>query len=152
MSASRNVRRRASSRREARFPAYQTRWPCCQPPSWQPQRQASRCTATLPTVSPGFRPWSTQRSFPCRKSVMKSVQIWQENQWISYERTSAYRGGASCFNENSTTAPRNSCGLHSLHRRRFPCDPRYFMRYVRQIFAWFLLVCLSSICGRSVLT
>ncbi len=43
--------------------------------------------------------------------------------------------GASCFNENSTTAPRNCCGLHSLHRRRFPCDPRYFMRYVRQIFA-----------------
>ena len=24
---------------------------------------------------------------------------------------------ASCFNENSTTAPRNCCGLHSLHRR-----------------------------------
>ena len=43
--------------------------------------------------------------------------------------------GASCFNENSTAAPRNCCGLHSLHRRRFPCDPRYFMRYVRQIFA-----------------
>ena len=42
---------------------------------------------------------------------------------------------ASCFNENSTTAPRNCCGLHSLHRRRFPCDPRYVMRYVRQIFA-----------------
>ena len=42
---------------------------------------------------------------------------------------------ASCFNENSTAAPRNCCGLHSLHRRRFPCDPRYFMRYVRQIFA-----------------
>lgn len=43
--------------------------------------------------------------------------------------------GASCFNENSTTAPRNCCGLHSLHRRRFPCDPRYFMNNARQIFA-----------------
>lgn len=39
-----NGRRRASSRREARF-----------------------------------RPWWIRRLFPCRRSVMKSVQIWQEN-------------------------------------------------------------------------
>jgi hypothetical protein len=50
-----------------------TRWPCCQPPSWQPQRQASSCTVTLPTASPRFRPWWIRRSFPCRRSVMKSV-------------------------------------------------------------------------------
>ena len=25
--------------------------------------------------------------------------------------------------------------LDYIHRRRFPCDPRYFMDYVRQIFA-----------------
>ncbi|WP_157833359.1 hypothetical protein [Selenomonas ruminantium] len=42
------------------------------------------------------------------------------------ERTPPIEAGASCFDENSTTAPRNCGDLHSLHRRRFPCDPRYY--------------------------
>lgn len=35
--------------------------------------EASSCTATLQMASPRFRPWSTRRSFPCRRSVMRSV-------------------------------------------------------------------------------
>ena len=60
-------------------------------------------------------------------------ELLEENSQVNVPPPTEAR--ASCFNENSTAAPRNCCGLHSLHRRRFPCDPRYFMRYVRQIFA-----------------
>ena len=34
--------------------------------------------------------------------------------------------------------PKSYGGFHSLHRREFPCGPRYCMRYVSQIFAWLL--------------
>ena len=66
------------------------------------------------------------------------MHIWETQEFIKLPPVNVpppTEAGASCFNENSTAAPRNCCGLHSLHRRRFPCDPRYFMRYVRQIFA-----------------
>ena len=37
--------------------------------------------------------------------------------------------GASCFSENSIVIPENSVVLHSLHRRKFPWVPRYFIHY-----------------------
>ena len=68
-------------------------------------------------------------------------------QYIAYQRTAGNQvnvlppieAGASCFNETAPRTPKSCGGLHSLHRRRFPCDPRYFMDYVRQISAWLLL-------------
>ena len=40
--------------------------------------------------------------------------------------------GASCFSENSIVIPDNSVVLHSLHRRKFPWVPRYFIHYAIQ--------------------
>ena len=44
--------------------------------------------------------------------------------------------GASWFNENSAAVPKNCRVLHSLHRRKFPCAPRYYS--VRIFIAVFL--------------
>ena len=46
-----------------------------------------------------------------------------------------YRRELPASARTAPLTPKSYGDLHSLHRRRFPCDPRYFMSYARQIFA-----------------
>ena len=67
-------------------------------------------------------------SFVCSSMLeQKAFFAWRTcNRIIIVNVPPPIEAGASCFDENSTTAPRNCGDLHSLHRRRFPCDPRYY--------------------------
>ena len=56
------------------------------------------------------------------------------------ERTLAYGGGSFLPPREWHQVPKNCGGLHALHRRRFPCYPRYILtRLVRQTSVWLLL-------------
>ena len=75
---------------------------------------------------------SIKNSLLHKFNLLGSAFFFISQHWSS-DVPSPIEAGASCFNENSTAAPRSYRVLHSLHRRRFPCDLRYCTSYIRQI-------------------
>ena len=81
-------------------------------------------TAYVPTTSTFYKK-SRAKDFSWRSFLVSCC--WSD---IRMNVLPPIEAGVSCFYKNSAAAPKNYGVLHTLHRRRFPCDPRYSMIFL----------------------